>query len=335
MKSDLIERYIYAVTRRLPGKTRRDVAKELQTLIADMLEERCGEMTPSEKDIRVVLTELGTPAELYEKYDNDSYQCLIGQPYYTTYKYVLKIVLLCVAFGMSVAGAVSYLMDGDGLLWWEAVFEWLGMMWNALLSAFAVLTAVFVFLERRKVSIDGMGTGLDNLPPVPVDKERISKGEAVFGIVLSIFFVTVFLACPQIFMAVGKKGDTTELIPIFNTEVIRSTWYLIVTFGVLGIVGEVIKLLDGKYTKRVVLTTVITDLLTGILSVLWLCRKDIINPQFAERIGELFEGEGDFIVTVFGNFQYFFLGVIVFALVLDSIVTVVKWLQIRGESTAL
>lgn len=335
MKSDLIERYIYAVTRRLPGKTRKDVAKELQTLIADMLEERCGEITPTEKDVRVVLTELGTPAELYEKYDNDSHQCLIGQPYYSTYKYVMKIVLICVALGMTIACCLSYWVDGKELLWWEAIFEWFGMMWESLLSAFAFVTALFVFFDRKEISIDGMGTGLDNLPPVPVKKERISKAESVFGIVLSIAFVTVFLACPQIFMAVGTQGDTVEMIPIFNIEVIRSTWYLILLFGVLGIVGEIVKLLDGKYTKRVVVTTVVTDLLSAVLSFVWLCRPNIINPQFADAMRGMFEEEGEFIGSVFVNFQYFFLGIIVFALVLDSIITVVKWFQICGESTDL
>ena len=335
MKSDLIERYIYAVTRRLPGKTRKDVAKELQTLIADMLEERCGEITPTEKDIRVVLTELGTPAELYEKYDNDSHRCLIGQPYYSTYKYVLKIVLICVALGMTIAYPLSYWVDGKEILWWKAVGEWLGMLWQSLISAFAVLTVLFVFFDRREVPIDGMGTGLDNLPPVPVKKERISRAESVFGIVLSIVFMTVFLACPQIFAAVRTKGDTATMVPIFDTEVIRSTWYIILLFGVLGIGSEIVKLLDGKYTRRVVVTTVVTDLLSAVLTFIWLCRPGIINPQFAGTVKEMFAGEGAFIAAVFANFQYFLLGVIVFALVLESIITVVKWLQVRGESIDL
>lgn len=65
-ENDLIERYIYAVTKRLPQKVQKDISDELRTLIDDMLAERCGELVPEEKDIRVVLTELGTPEELYE-----------------------------------------------------------------------------------------------------------------------------------------------------------------------------------------------------------------------------------------------------------------------------
>ena len=59
--NDLVERYIYAATKRMPRKQREDVSLELRGLVEDMLAERCGSVTPTEKDIRIVLTELGTP----------------------------------------------------------------------------------------------------------------------------------------------------------------------------------------------------------------------------------------------------------------------------------
>ena len=109
MKHDLIERYIYAVTRQLPKKQREDVAQELRGLIDDMLNERCGEITPTEKDIRIVLTELGTPQELSAQYDEDAKKCLIGHPYYSTYKFVLKIVLFAAAVGITIANLMLQL----------------------------------------------------------------------------------------------------------------------------------------------------------------------------------------------------------------------------------
>ena len=76
--NDLIERYLYAITRRLPAKQRADVAEELRTLISDMLDERCGSLPPTAKDVRVVLTELGTPGEMVRKYTSGEGECLIG-----------------------------------------------------------------------------------------------------------------------------------------------------------------------------------------------------------------------------------------------------------------
>lgn len=125
MKNDLKERYIYAVTKKLPSKIRKDVSIELETLIDDMLMERCGDVTPTEKDLRVVLTELGTPRELYEKYTEEGKDCLIGFPYYSDYKFIMKIVLLSVVIGMSIAAIISTVIDPSPV-WYEGILGWIG-----------------------------------------------------------------------------------------------------------------------------------------------------------------------------------------------------------------
>ena len=108
VKNDLIERYVYAVTKYMKADLKKDVSAELETIIQDMLEERCGDVMPTEHDIRVVLTELGTPAELASKYKSETQDCLIGQPYYNLYVYVLKIVTACVIGGMLLAQNIAY-----------------------------------------------------------------------------------------------------------------------------------------------------------------------------------------------------------------------------------
>ena len=144
--NDLIERYLYAITRRLPAKQRADVAEELRTLISDMLDERCGNLPPTAKDVRVVLTELGTPGEVVRKYTADEDACLIGQPYYAQYLYVLKIVLACVAGGMLVAGALSLATGAEGGVL-GSVLEAVGSLIAALVFAFAFVTLLFAFFS--------------------------------------------------------------------------------------------------------------------------------------------------------------------------------------------
>ena len=143
MNHDLIERYIYAATKRLPRKQRDDVAQELRGLIDDMLNERCGEVTPTEKDIRVVLTELGTPQELSAQYDEDAKKCLIGQPYYSTYRFVLKIVLLAATGGITIANLMLQMVEPQE--WFAAITGWLVMVYNCLLAAFTIVTLLFAF----------------------------------------------------------------------------------------------------------------------------------------------------------------------------------------------
>lgn len=321
MKNDLIERYIYAVTKKLSYKTREDVAKELRTLIDDMLKERCGDVLPTEKDVKVVLTELGTPMELYEQYAGDGKKCLIGPNYYHTYLFVLKLVLICEVVGLTIASIVSAVVNGQDVIWYIGIFEWFGMIISGSISAFGFVTALFAFFEYKEISLETVSS-FDDLPPVPKKEEKISKIETIIGIAISVIFLVVFLVCPEVFTCGVING---KIIPIFSTETIRNTWYILFVFSGLGITRDVVKLIDAKYTKRVMLTTVITDALSAVCTVWWLTNRNIMNPEFASAVASLFEGDGAFIANVFANFQYFFMGVILFALLLDSLTTIVKW----------
>lgn len=335
MNSDMIERYIYAVTGRMPRKLGKDVAQELRGLIDDMLKERCGEVLLGDKDVRVVLTELGTPNELYEKYIGGGKGCLIGQPYYTTYIQVLKIVIACTVFGMTLATLIALLTEGNGgeggipyVVF--GIGQWIGNLFFGVAFAFGAVTALFAFFYHKGISLDNY-TSPDNLPPVPVKKAQISKTECIFGIGISVIVLIVFLWAPQIFCAVLQRNGIVEVIPIFNVETIRQTWYIIIVFGLLGIGREIVKLIEGKYTGRVVLTAVVTDVLSAVCSVWWLTRRNLINPEFISKMDILFEGDGVFIVKVFAHFQYFFLGVILFALVLDVGTILVRWRKYSTE----
>lgn len=338
MTNDLIERYIYAATKRLPSKMRADVSNELRTIIDDMLTERCGNVTPTEKDIKIVLTELGTPQELYEQYNPDSDKCLIGSPYYSTYKYILKIVLICAGAGITIAAVISSLMSGFNtseamsvtrfIVFFRDLFVKLfTTVPSALVWAFAFVTILFAVFYHKNVKIDNTGN-LDSLPPVPLKKEKISKVEPIVGIAISIAFLSVFLICPQIFGVCFT--DTNEWIPIFDINTVHSTWYLIVLFGIFGIIREVVKLIEGRRNKKVMITTIVTNSLTAIFTVIWLCRDNLISREFINSITEIFSNDDTVIINLFSNFQLIFMGCILLALAIDTIDTVVKTLKTKA-----
>ena len=106
---DLMERYIYAVTRRLPRAQREEIADELRELIGDMLE------ADPAAGMEGVLLELGDPAEFAGRYASPD-QCLIGPAYFENYKWLLKVVLLCATipvFVLSLAsGVIEHWTDG-------------------------------------------------------------------------------------------------------------------------------------------------------------------------------------------------------------------------------
>lgn len=320
MNNELIERYIYAVTKRLPAKSREDVSNELRTLIEDMLEERCGEITPSENDIKVVLTELGTPDELADKYDTSTHKYLIGPPYFTTYKLVLKIVLVCIAIGLIVSGIITAVTtDSASLL--EAGVEWLGTVISSVLSAFGIVTILFAFFSYKGIKLNSFS--LDELPPVPKKKQEISRVDCIVGICFSVIFLIIFLIVPQCVCAYIPEAN--EFVPIFNVDVIRSLWYIPALFSITGISREIIKLIEGRYNKRVMITTIVDNIISAVVAIWWLMRENIINTKFISTLtGELQE---EILVNAVTNFELVFLGAMLVALGIDTIVAIVKTLS--------
>ena len=322
VKNDLIDRYIYAVTKHMKSAMKKDVAAELETIIQDMLEERCGDVTPTERDIKVVLTELGTPAELSSKYKGETQDCLIGQPYYSLYVYVLKIVTACVSGGMLLAQIMAALTSHT--IWYIAIYHTIGGILGGILAGFAFVTLLFAFFYKKGIKVDGLNDGIDNLPPVPQKRNRISKADAIVGIIFSVIFTIVFLVCPQILCIAFVKNGVVVFEPLFNLEYIRQTWYLILAFGILGIAKESVKLIDGSYTQRVMIVTIIINLIDGVLTFSWLLNGRIMNSAFFDGVEQLFGENTEMISRIFIHFNKLFLAIIIFALAINCIETVVK-----------
>lgn len=325
VKNDLIDRYIYAVTKHMKSAMKKDVAAELETIIQDMLEERCEDVIPTERDIKVVLTELGTPDELASKYKGETQDCLIGQPYYSLYVYVLKIVTACISGGMLLAQIMAALTSHT--IWYIAIYRTIGGIFGGILTGFAFVTLLFVFFYKKGIKVDGLNDGIDNLPPVPQKSNRISKADAIVGIVFSVIFTLVFLVCPQILCIAFVKNGVGVYEPLFNLEYIRQTWYFILAFGILGVTRDSVRLIDGSYTKRVMLVTIITNLIDGALTIIWLLNDKIMNPNFFEGIEQLFGENTEVISQVFIQFNKVFLAIIIFALGINCIETVIKALK--------
>lgn len=321
MKNDLIERYLYAVTKRMNPRIREDVKNELGSLIDDMLAERCGERAPAEKDIRVVRTELGTPQELYAKYNEDGEKCLIGQPYYGTYKFVMQIVLGAMAIGMTVVAIMTAFTEMQR--WYEAVASWFSLLWAGMLQAFGIVTILFVIFSRKGIQL-GEPYNLDDLPAVPKKKQEVSRGECIFNIVVSVVAMVLLLATPQYLIGYwGPEG----MIPLFNSVVLRQCWYLILTWGVAEITCAVFRLMEGQFNRKVLKVTLITNAISAVAVILWLTRPNLMNPEFVTHVQVAFAEADALIMNIFISFQDFLLVVILLALVLDTVEAAVKMLK--------
>ncbi len=330
---ELIERYIYAVTRYMKKDERDDVAKELQSIIDDMLMERCGEEEPDEATVKDVLKELGNPSDLYEKYSSDGKDCLIGAPYYGVYKTLMKTVLQCVIIGLVIAQIVVAIMDIPSLasmasvsdmvaLIVKLIVDGLATVFEGVLFAFAAVTLWFAVMYHKGIKMDTLFDSLEQLPQLPKKETSIPKKSTAFGMGISILFLTLFLTCPQVLCT--YNANTGEIVPIFDVLYIHNTWYLIIAFGALGLWRECVKLIDGTYTKRLVVVTTVVDIVSVVLAAMWLWNPQILNVGFVNVMKDLFVATTPFVYNMMVNFNYFFLGCIWLALALDWIMVIWK-----------
>ncbi len=314
---DLISRYVYAVVRALPRGQREDISRELHTLIADMLEERCGEITPTERDVRVVLTELGTPGELAAQYDPRGERCLIPPPYYRTYAFLLKLVIAAAAGGITLSQILLFFIDSPG--WGSALLRWIGLLATGLCFAFTFVTLLFAVFSRRGVPIQEWGASLDDLPPVPQKEEIPSKGESVCGIVFAVLFAVLFLFFPQVFRVLPGSGEAA--IPVFSAAALQRTWPLILGIAVLTVAYEGFSLFEGRYTRRLAVVNSVSNLLVAVLASLWLAGRELFTPAFVEYVRNSPDWDLPAAKEAVLNSPYILLGILLFAVVLDTAVT--------------
>lgn len=86
-KLDLIDAYIYEVTRRIAKNKRNAIELELKSTIEDMLPDNYSEL-----EVKEVLLKLGDPAKLAVNYQ-DGPKYLIGPELYNTYIQTIKLII--------------------------------------------------------------------------------------------------------------------------------------------------------------------------------------------------------------------------------------------------
>ncbi|AIM17007.1 hypothetical protein G4Z05_03515 [Bacillus thermocopriae] len=102
---NLIDIYIQEVTRRLPEKSRADIALELKSTIEDMLPDDY-----NEEDIKEALSKLGNPAALAAGY-RDQPMHLIGPRYFDVYISLLKMILPIAAAVSLISLAAEFIFN--------------------------------------------------------------------------------------------------------------------------------------------------------------------------------------------------------------------------------
>lgn len=243
MKHPYIQRYIYAVTKRLPASMRDDVKAELEANIQDMIAE------DPENEVLLLdkLHKLGHPRILANNYrGKDLY--VVSPEYYDDYINTLKIVGTIFIIVTLVTGFIQTITTVSDLSV-PAVIESVlngifDNLWQALLTAFAWTTIGFWIASTVTQKRQNLDWKLGDLPDLPESSTiQISR----FGTVVELI---VGLSFGLIFVTLMRNG-----LPFFNQSVIDPLIpFFYVSIGLDLIVG-IMKLVYAQWRWPVILVT--------------------------------------------------------------------------------
>lgn len=313
----MIDRYIYAVTRELPEKSRKEVTEELRVLIDYRLDKTDKSLSEDEK-IDKVLRELGDPRELANRFRGRE-RYLIGPMYFYKYLFVLKIVVLAIVIGISVVSGLGVLFSTESIT--EVIGGYLFTLFSAVLQGVVWVTGIFVLLEYNEVSVEpGVKHEMwepSQLPALPDKKAFISRGESVISIIFTTIFLLLFFFLWDKIGIYYRTGGEFSFIPLLNIEEVRLFEFFIFLIFIVNITIELIKVIKGRWTRTVSIITTFLNVISAGVFIHIIYNMTVWNSEFIQR----FEA---FMPISFERMIIFTIAVIVIVTILESLSALYK-----------
>jgi hypothetical protein len=251
---ELMDRYIYDIGRRLPAKQRKDIEKELGSLLADALDARSEGHEPTEADILSVITDFGAPAEVAARYNGERY--LIGPRLFDLYFLILRIVLAVTAFGLVAALIVSLAVSTfSGQDAFRKLLLFIPNLFNAGISSFGFITFIF-FLVERFVDRDALQKELrqqkwspQELPQIPGKADLVGKAGPIVTICFTLLGLALFNLNPDwlAFTPSLNPGSDFTFIPLLAKDALAAYLPLWNIGWVITLVIQIILLQRGRW----------------------------------------------------------------------------------------
>lgn len=279
----VINRYIYAVTKGLPEKSRKEISSELKSLIDDMMDGMDNTLSEEEK-IDKVLRELGNPEELANRYRGKE-RYLIGPNYFDKYLFVMKIVVLSIFIGISIASGLGVIFSIESI--GKMIGGYISTLFFAILQGAAWVTLIFAALEYKEISVEtGMEQGIwepSQLPELPEKKALISRGESVVSIIITTIFLPLMFFYPEAIGIYYKVGGEFNFIPFFNIEGLAPFKIIIFLVFTINILIELIKIIKGRWTMKIAVITTGLNVISAALFVNVIYNTNIWNSEIVQK----------------------------------------------------
>lgn len=315
---DLIEIYIQEVTRRLPEKSREDIALELRSTIEDMLPD-----DSTEEDVKKVLEKLGNPASLASGY-RDRPMHLIGPRYFDLYVTLLKMILPIAGVIAIITMIASYFFSYNGdeavlNIMIHAFAEGIGVLIEVGIQVFFWLTVTFAIIERTDKGREIEPLTMNHTKWTPDDlknvmfipkKKAIAKGEVFGSLIWTAIWASVYFYSAHLLGVYENSGNGLEFVtPALNQEVLLSYWPIVVAVIGLEIALAVTKLIKGQWTYKLAVLNTIYEVISTVVLIIIMLNPNLFQPEFISYMTDIFS------ITA-GHFTNWFIGGVIFTFVI-------------------
>ena len=340
---ELIDRYIYAVGRRLPKKLRGDIEKELRSLIMDELDANTKGGEVSEEDVAAVLTKIGSPDAVAAQYGGRP-QHLIGPDLFPLYKLVAAIVFAAMALGFVITYIINLLNSGmENML--MQFLRMLGQIVTGGATALGFVTLAFALLERLMVRgkvdafikevnddediqkakewFDHMKWNPEKLKPVPEKEDATKPLDHILGIVFTLIVLVLFNRfSDRLAFCLGDSACT----PIFSAQALSMFLPLWNVSWVLSIGKDSLLLVRGRWEFGTRIYDIVASALDIVILYLLLTGPFIISDAMLAMLKE-------YVPFLGGALRIFLMIAFGIGLVVTAVQTIVKIVRLVRERT--
>jgi len=253
--SEILDRYMLAVRRALPGKQREDISREIRSHILDMLEERYSQENDITKSqVSSVLGEMGAPRKVAVQFGPQ--RVLISARLFPSYILVLKIVAAAVSGALAISYVITTVIGGV-LFTGKLVLELLGSIWSGVLSAGAFVTLVFAIIEHhtRDKDIEELKDlekfNINDLPELAEEEKDPSVAVIIFEIVMGVIgmaFLSFIYNNGGMIIFIKNPQSSAQVVQIFTENFLRFVPIMLALAG-LDVARSSLLLARGQRTS--------------------------------------------------------------------------------------
>jgi hypothetical protein len=214
---ELLERYLQAVGRYLPARSREDMLAELRANLLDEIEarEEAAGRPLSEAELGALLEAHGMPCIVAARYLPQ--HALIGPALFPFYIYVLQRTFPFVALAYGAVIGVQHLLAGVPF---SALPDELVHFWSVALTFWAIVTlgfAAFEYIQNTtNMRMPVPHWSVKDLPPLETaeKREKFSMFGATADLVVSVVMILWFLSVPNHpFLLIGPGVHLVHQMP--------------------------------------------------------------------------------------------------------------------------